>query len=152
MFFVFRRVTPFLAATLFFASACRQEKDPVRRTLDRIVKATHERDAEGIAANLTANFRDEEGEDVAGIVARLRGYFAAYEGLDVKIRNLETERAVESARARFVADLSGRPRKLAGLDRIFPSAATYRFDLRLVPEADRWKVAWASWEVDGGRR
>ena len=69
----------------------------------------------------------------------------------MKIRDLEIERAPESARARFVADMSGRPRKIAGLDRFFPSAAAYRFDLRLVPEAGLWKVAWASWEVVGRR-
>jgi hypothetical protein len=151
LFFLFRRISPLLAAALFFATACREEKDPLRRTLEGIVKAAHERNAEGVAENLTADFHDEEGEDIAGVVATLRRYFAAYESIDVKIRDLEIERASESARARFVAGISGRPRKLAGLDRFFPSDATYRFDLRLVPEAGRWKVAWASWEGVGGR-
>ena len=131
---------------LFLATACREEKDPLRRTLDGIVKAAQERSAESVIQNLTADFRDGEGEDVAGVAATLRRCFAAYESIDVKIRDLEISRAPESARVGFVAEMSGRPRKIAGLDRFFPSAAAYRFDLRLVPEADRWKVAFAAWE------
>jgi len=142
-----RRILPVLAAALLLTAACRGEKDPLRRTLDGIVRAAQERDAEGVVASLTPDFRDEEGEGAAGVAATLRRYFAAYESIDVKVRDLEIERAPESARARFVADISGRPRRLAGIDRFFPSATTCRFDLRLVPEAGRWRVAWASWEV-----
>ena len=53
--------------------------------------------------------------------------------------------------ARFRAEFSGQPRKLGGLDRFLPSASTYDFDVRLVPDGSRWKVAFASWEVVGGR-
>ena len=79
----------------------------------------------------------------------MRRYFAAYEILDVKMKDLTIERAPEAARARFRAELSGQPRKIGGLDGLLPSASTYNFDVRLVPDGKRWKVAWASWE--GGR-
>ncbi len=115
--------------------------------LERIVKAARARDAQAVAEKLAPDFRDAEGEDSIAVTATLRRYFAAYEIIDVKIRDLEIERAPESARARFVAELSGQQRKIGGLDRFFPSAAAYRFDLRLAPDGDRWKVAWASWEV-----
>lgn len=149
--FVFRRISPLLAAVFLLAAACREEKDPIRRTLDGIVEAAKKRDAERIVRNLTADFHDGEDEGVTAVAATLRRCFAAYESIDVKIRDLEISRAPESARAGFVADMSGRPRKIAGLDRFFPSAAAYRFDLRLVPETDGWKVTYAAWERIDGR-
>jgi len=75
----------------------------------------------------------------------LRRYFAAYEALDVKIQDFTVEKAPEAARARFRVELSGRPTKLGGLDRLLPSASRYDFDVRLAPEGGRWKVVWASW-------
>lgn len=148
---LFRRLPLVLCALLAAGPGCAKKGDPVEAALDRIVKAARARDASAVAENLTADFRDAEGEDTAAVTTTLRHSFAAYEIIDVKIRDLEIERAPESARARFVAELSGQPRKIGGLDRFFPSAAAYRFDLRLAPDGSRWKVAWASWEVVGSR-
>ena len=130
-----------------FVVACRrQEADPVRETLDRIVKAANKRDAGAVAANLAESYRDAEGQAPPDVQGVLRRYFAAYEILEVKISSVEIERAPEAARARFRADMSGQPGKLGGLDRLLPSASRYDFDVRLVPEGGRWKVAWASWQ------
>ena len=127
--------------------ACRrQEADPVRQTLDRIVKAANKRDAGAVAANLAESYKDAEGQAPADVQGVLRRYFAAYEILDVKISSLEIERAPEAARARFRAELSGQPSKLGGLDRFLPSSSRYDFDVRLVLDGGRWKVAWASWQ------
>ena len=132
---------------LFFAFACRRESDPVRATLDRVVKAAQARDASAVVENLTKDYRDAEGQASADVAAMLRRIFAAYEIVDVRLSDVEIERAPEAARATFRADFSGQPRKLGGLDGFLPSASAYRFDVRLVPEGNRWKVAWASWEV-----
>ena len=127
--------------------ACRKEAgDPVRETLDRIAKAANKRDAAAVAANLAESYRDAEGQAPADVLGLLRRYFAAYEILDVKISSLEIERAPEAARARFRAQLSGQPAKLGGLDRFLPTSSRYDFDVRLVPDGGRWKVAWASWQ------
>lgn len=136
---------------LLLALACRGKSDPVRATLDRVVKAAQSRDARAVVENLTGDYRDAEGQASPDVAETLRRIFAAYEIVDVRLSDVEIDRAPEAARATFRADFSGQPRKLGGLDRFFPSASAYRFDVRLVPEGNRWKVAWASWEVVGGR-
>lgn len=136
---------------LFLTLACRRESDPVQAALDRIVKAAQARDAQAVVENLAKDYRDAEGQASAGVSATLRRIFAAYEIIDVRLADVTVERAPEAARVTFRAEFSGQPRKLGGLDALFPSASTYRFDVRLVPEGSRWKVAWASWEVIGGR-
>jgi hypothetical protein len=131
---------------LFAASlACRERGDPVRETLDRIVRAAEKRDAAGVVENLSSGYRDAEGQSSIEVAATLRRYFAAYEILNVRVTGLEIERAAEAARARFRAELSGQPTKLGGLDRLLPSSSRYDFDVRLAPEEGHWKVAWASW-------
>ena len=136
-----------LLAILALGLACRGEGgDPVRQALDRVVQAADKRDAAAVVANLSETYRDAEGQAPADVSAVLRRYFAAYEILDVKISSVEIERAPEAARARFRAQLSGQPVKLGGLDSFLPSASKYDFDVRLVPEGGRWKVAWASWQ------
>jgi hypothetical protein len=134
---------------LFLVLGCRRESHPVRAALDRVVKAAQARDAPAVVENLTADYRDAEGQTSAGVSETLRRVFAAYEIIDVRLSDVEIDRAPEAARATFRADFSGQPRKLGGLDAFFPSASTYRFDVRLVPEGNRWKVAYATWEVVG---
>jgi hypothetical protein len=128
------------------ALACRHESDPVRATLDRVVKAAQARDSRAVVENLTGDYRDAEGQTSADVAATLRRIFAAYEIIDVRLSSLEFDRAPEAALVTFRADFSGQPRKLGGLDGFLPSASTYRFEVRLVPEGNRWKVAWASWQ------
>jgi len=130
--------------------ACRPSGDPVRQTLDRIAAAARSRDAGAVVQNLTADFRDAGGEGPAEVAAVLRRYFAAYEIVDVKLSDVAIERAPDAARARFRVEFSGRPRRIGGLDSLLPSASTYRFDVRLVPDGSGWKVAWASYERAGG--
>ncbi len=132
---------------LLLAFGCRHESDPVRATLDRVVKAAQARDVAAVVENLASDYRDAEGQTAAGVAETLRRVFAAYEIVDVKLSDVEIDRAPEAARATFRAEFSGQPRKLGGLDAFFPSASTYRFEVRLVPEGRRWKVAYAAWEV-----
>jgi hypothetical protein len=128
------------------ALACRKSGDPVRETLDRIVDAASKRDAGVVVSHLAAGYRDAQDQGPTEVGAVLRRYFAAYEILNVRITGLEIERAPEAARARFRAELSGQPAKFGGLGGLLPSASRYDFDVRLVPEEGRWKVAWAAWE------
>ena len=129
------------------AIACRPAGDPVRQTLDRVAESAGKRDVSGAVAHLAPDYRDAAGNGAADVAQMLRGYFAAYESLDVTLRDVSIERAEGAARARFRADLSGRLRKeAAGLAGLLPSSASYRFDVRLVPDGSRWKIAWASWE------
>jgi hypothetical protein len=132
-----------LAAAL---AGCGRSGDPVRDTLDRLAAAARARDAAGVAALLTDDYRDGSGGGRDDARRTLAGYFAGYEIVDVKISEVAVERSAGAARARFRADVSGQPKKASGLAGLLPSASAYRFDLRLVPDGSRWKIAWASWE------
>lgn len=127
-------------------AGCRERGDPIRVTLDRIVRSTRDRDAKGVAAQLTADYRDAVGNGVSDVEGMLRGYFAAYQSVEVTLNDLSIERSEGAARARFRVDLSGKPKESSGLAGLVPSAESYRFDVRLTPDGAGWKVAWAAWE------
>jgi hypothetical protein len=141
-----------LSAALALSLACGEKGDPVRRTLDGIAKAANARDAQAVLQNLTTDFRDENGEGRAEVEGTIRRYFAAFQSLNVTFRDVTIERAPNAAHASFRAELSGQPRKIAGLEGLLPRSSSYHFDLRLVPEEGKWKVAWASWLEEGGGR
>ena len=132
-------------------TSCLGGGDPARETLDRVAKAADARDAGAVAAELGADYRDASGSGRAEIEQTLRGYFAAYEIVQVRLSDVVIERAEGAARARFRADLSAQPRQGSGLAGLLPSAASYVFDVRLVPDGSRWKIAWASWKPAGER-
>lgn len=142
---------PAVLLVLLYAVCCRRAGDPVRETLDRLVKSAQARDAAAVVENLTPDFRDAEGGDAGQAAVTVRRFFAVYEIINVQVRNLTIERAPEAARARFRVEFSGQPRKIGGLDALLPSVSTYDFDVRLVPDGKRWKIAWASWEPVGDR-
>jgi hypothetical protein len=130
-------------------AACPQTSDPIRGTLNHVAKAAHDRDARAVAAELSDDYRDTAGNGRAEAEQMLRGYFAAYEVVDVSLGEITVERSEAAARVRFRADLSGQPRKAAGLAGLLPSSSRYLFDVRLTGGGSRWKIAWASWEPAG---
>ncbi len=132
-------------------SACGPKGDPARETLDAVARAARERSAQAVVEHVSPEYRDASGNARADVEQMLRGYFAAHEIVDVTLHDVTIERAEGAARARFRADLSGQPRQGAGVGGLLPSSASYLFDVRLVPEGSRWKIAWASWET-GERR
>jgi hypothetical protein len=135
-----------LAALL--AAACGEKRDPTRRTIDEIVAAAEARDPGAIVERLAPDFQAADGTGRADAEATLRRYLAAYESLDVRVSDVTIETAAGAARARFRADLSGKPRNVGGLEGLLPRSSAYRFDLRLAPASDgrRWVVTWAGWE------
>ena len=136
---------------LGIAIACGDQTDPVKTSIDRVVAAAEKRDAAAVLRQLAESFQSAEGAGRADVEAQLRRYFAAYENLDVEISELSIERAERAARATFRADLSGKVRKIGGLEGILPSASAWRFEVRLVPEGDGWKIAWVSYQPAEGR-
>ena len=146
-----RRSSRLLLSALALAAAaallcCREKGDPVQAALDRMVRAAHDRDADAFLANLTDDFSGAEGMTRADALATVRRYFAAYAILDVTLSGVTIERGENTARVRLTADLAGQPQKVGGLEGLLPRSSRYRFDLRLVPDGSRFKVAWASWE------
>jgi hypothetical protein len=140
------RAAAITRALALLAAACGGGgADPVRQVLDDVVEAAEERSAEGVERQLSARFT-AGGLDRAGALAELRRYFAAYESLGVELTDVTIERGEAEAHARFVADLSGRTRKLPALDGLLPSAASFDFDVRLEREGDGWRIVRADWE------
>jgi len=145
-----RRLLEALAALMAFAlTACGGGGDPVRATLDAIVKAADARDAKALFRRVAPAFQAADGSGFAEAQSTVERYFAGYEILDVAIRDLQIERAEGAARVRLKATLSGQPRRIGGLEGLVPSSAAYDFDLRLVPEGGTWKVSWAQWNPAG---
>ncbi|HEY6930979.1 MAG TPA: hypothetical protein VJA66_14995 [Thermoanaerobaculia bacterium] len=140
----YRGVVPILVCVFF--AACAKSGDPARECLDALVKAAHDRDASAFFNRVAADFQAADGSSRADAEGLVRQYFAGYEILDVTVSDVTIEKAENAARVRFRADLSGQPRKIGGLDGLLPRTSSYDFDMRLVPEAGKWKVAWASWQ------
>ncbi len=139
-------------AGLILVTGCGSGSDPVRGTIDEMVRAAEKRDTASVMDRLAQDFQAADGSGRADAEATLRRYFAAYERLDVRISDVTIERAAGAARARFRAELSGKPRQIAGLDGWLPRSASYRFDLRLSPDSGgRWLVTSAGWEEAPGR-
>jgi hypothetical protein len=134
-----------LVVAAVLAIGCEKAGDPVRATLDRIVKAAHDRDAPAVMSLLTSDFQAADGSARAETEELLRRTFAAYSILNVTLRDVQVERAENAARVRFRAEMSGQPLKIGGLGGLLPSSASYDFDLRMAPDGKAWKVAWAQW-------
>src|SRR5450432_838866 len=121
------------------AASCGPSGDPVRGSLDAMVKAASARDAGALFDHVAGNFEAADGSSLAEAKGNVGRYFAAYEILDVSIRDVRIERGEGAARVRLRAQMSGHPRKIGGLEGIIPSSASYDFDLRLVAENGKWK-------------
>jgi len=137
-----------LAAHLFascLAVACGRSSDPVRESLDAMVKAANARDAKALFARVAGNFQGADGSGRADAEATVARYFSAYEILNVSIHDVRIERGEGAARVRLTAEMSGQPRRIGGLEGLVPSSSKYDFDLRLVSEDGQWRVAWAQW-------
>jgi hypothetical protein len=147
---VFDRRSAVFVLAIGIAASCGGGGDPVRSTLDRVARAAHSRDAHGVMNELAADFQGADGSSRADVEALLRRYFAAYEILDVELRDVQIERSDSAARARFLARLSGQPRRVGGLDALLPSSSSYRFDVRLTRQDRRWTIAWAAWNPEEG--
>jgi hypothetical protein len=146
-----RRLFLLAGISLALALACRPSGDPVRDCLDAMTRAAHDRDAAALFERVASDFQAGDGTSRADAQALVRRYLAAYEILDVTLHDVTIERSEGAARARFRAELAGQPRKIGGLDALFPRTSTYDFDVRLVPEKGEWRVAWAAWKVEGDR-
>jgi hypothetical protein len=132
-------------AILLAAAACSRGGDPVRESLDAMVKAANARDAKELFSHVSPGFQAADGSGLADARSVVERYFAAYEILNVTIRDVQVERGEGAVRVRFRAEMSGQPRRIGGLEGLVPSSAAYDFDLRLTSEGGAWKVVWAQW-------
>jgi hypothetical protein len=119
----------------------------VRALLAELAAAAEARDADRFGARLSERLEGKgQVMDRADAVATLRRYFAAYESVSVEVDGVEVDRQGTAARVRCVVGLSGRARRLPGLDALLPPSAAYRFDLEVADEGGVWRVRTAAWE------
>ena len=126
---------------------CARKTDPIRETIDAVVKAANARDTDALMARLAPEFEAADGASRLDIEMRLKQYFAAYEILHVSVSDVQIEKGQGAALVRMRAEMSGQPRKVGGLDGLLPSAAKYDFELRLVNDGEAWKLGWAGWKA-----
>ena len=144
-----KRLLPTLLAALLFVplACCKKEADPVRAALDALAAAASDRDADAAGDLLATAYADAEHADRAAALLTIRRYFAAYERISTSFSDLTIDRKPDLARATFTATFDGAPRKIGSLDAMLPRSAKVKFEMNLVPEEGRWKVAWAGWQL-----
>ena len=121
-------------------AAC-AEKDPVVRTIDHVVEAAEDRDAEEIVESLASTY-----EGRAEVERELRRYLFGYKSVDITVHELKSQSTAAGGWATFRVDFTGVPKEAAGLDQFLPRSATYRFALDFVTESGEWKISKAQWE------
>jgi len=124
---------------------CARKTDPIRETIDAVVKAANARDAAAVLARVSPDFEAADGTGRLDLEMRLNRYFAAYEILHVTVSDVQIEKGSGAARVRLRAQMSGQPRSVGGLSGLLPSNATCDFELRLVNDGEAWKVGFAGW-------
>ena len=129
-------------------AACRPAKDPAVAAVDALVDAANRRDRSAIVENLAPDFEAADGSRRDDIDQRLRQLFAGYDSLNVSLSGLTVDHGNDVALARFRLQMTGAPSRFGGLDALLPRSSRFRFELRLVPAGNSWKVAWARWEED----
>jgi hypothetical protein len=126
--------------------ACARKTDPIRETIDAVVKAANARDTAALMDRVAPMFEAADGASRLDVEMRLKQYFAAYEILNVTVSDVKIERGDGAALVRLRARMSGQPRAVGGLTGLLPSDAKYDFELRLVNDGEAWKLGWAAWE------
>lgn len=140
-------LVPLLLAPL---ASCGKDADPVRATLAALEEAVEDRDADAAGELLAAGYADGTHPDRGSALLTIRRYFTAYERIAVSFSGLEVETRPDLARVTFTAVFDGSPRKLGALDAMLPRSAKVAFEMNLVPEEGRWRIAWAGWRVLSG--
>jgi len=130
-------------------TACHRAGDPAADAVRSLVRAANRRDAGTIVAALAPDFEGSLGARREDVDAELRRLFAAYASVDVSISDLATERYPDFTLARFRVDFRGSVRRIGGLEGILPASARYRFELRVVPQGNAFRIANAHWEELG---
>ena len=126
--------------------ACAKKNDPIRETLDAVVKAANARDTAALMAQVAPEFEAADGTSRLDLEVRLNQYFAAYEILHVAFSDVTIEKGNGAAFVRLRAQMSGQPRSVGGLSGLLPSEAKYDFEMRLVNDGEAWKLGWAAWK------
>jgi hypothetical protein len=137
------------AAFALTPSGCRRARlspeEQVRKAIDGVVKAVEERDMGPVAAAVSEQYADREGNDKKQIVSLVRVQFLLHPNLYLvtKVLSVECPEPIQAHATVYAAMASvpaGVPPDLRKL-----SADVYRFELTLVDEDGAWRVRRAAW-------
>jgi hypothetical protein len=96
---------------LVASAACRtRSADPVAELLSRLEVAAEARDAVGVVACLSEQYRGGHGLDRSETAQQVRRWFAGYENVSLEVYGVEVERSAGLARVRCVVEFAGRGR------------------------------------------
>jgi hypothetical protein len=139
-----------LLAALFLLPGCRCSREApeeqVRKAIDTVVKAVNERDLKPVAAAISEQYVDKEGNDKQRVLGLVRVQFLLHRNLYLvaKLSSLECPAPV-SARVVMFAAMASVPTAGVLPDVRNLSADVYRFELTLGDESGTWRVQRAAW-------
>jgi hypothetical protein len=131
------------------ATGCRRSRlspeEQVRKTLDAVVAAVRERNIKPVAASVSEQYTDSDGNDKKQIVAQVRVQFLLHPNLYL-IAKITSVECPEPGRASAVVYAAMASVPAGGLPdlRNF-SAEVYRFELTLADDDGTWRVRRAAW-------
>jgi hypothetical protein len=140
-----RELATALLLLLAFPIAC-HHGDPVAERIESIRSAVEKRDADAVAKSLSDTFRGDSDETRQQVVSELRQYLFAYRDIDVRIRDLQISTGSQARSADFIAETTGNPKTIGGLDQILPRSSRIRFHVELENDGGTWRVTSASWQ------
>jgi hypothetical protein len=138
-----------LAGILVATSLCgcgddASPEEQVRAVIANIEIGAESRDVGDIAAQLSAQYRDAQGNGLEEVKRALRGYFIANQSIHLLTRVSELSFPHEDeARATVLVGMVGRDADAANAWDL--AADVYEFDIALLQEDGDWKVSWAKW-------
>jgi len=117
----------------------------VRKAIDAVVAAVRERDLKPVAASVSDQYADSEGNDKKQIVSQLRVQFLVHPNLYLmaKTSSVECPEPGQASAVVYAAMASVPAGVLPDLRNL--SADVYRFELALVDEDGTWRVRRAAW-------
>jgi hypothetical protein len=131
------------------ATGCRRSRlspeEQVRKAIDAVVAAVRERDIKPVAASVSGQYADSEGNDKKQIVSQVRVQFLLHPNLYLiaKITSVECPEPGQASVVVYAAMASVPAGVMPDLRNL--SADVYRFDLMLVDEDGTWRVRRAAW-------
>jgi hypothetical protein len=120
-------------------------EEQARKAIDVAVKAVSERDIKPLAALVSDQYSDREGNDKEHVVSLVRVQFVLHPNLYLvaKISSVECPEPIQARMVVFAALASVPGGVLPDLRNL--SADVYRFDLTLADEDGTWRVVRAAW-------
>ena len=128
---------------------CRRSRsspeERVRKVVGEVVEAVREKDLKLVAATVSEQYADPEGNDKKQVVSLLRVQFLVHPNLYLvaRIASVECPQPIQAQVIVYAAMLSVPAGVVPDLRQL--SAEVYRFELMMIDEDGVWRVRQAAW-------